>query len=468
MLNVKNIFPGTMHFALSRAMTGSAAVVLSTSLLLAPACVWAGYEYHNAPQGFSDQLNSVAVIQTHGRDDEVVRLRGRLTGFLHKNNYEFTDEQGSSIEVELDDDVDWSYVHKDQLIEIIGEVERNMFKLKIEAKSYRIIETTAATAATQSAASGESGIIITPVPVPSMTGQGIQPVTEVAAAVVPAAVVPAVTASAVAGTAAATVHAVQDGTYKNIQAGQAKTNQATGGQTQPPAALSADAPAKDPQQKSADEQGENSDKAENSDRSGPAVAPQGADQISNAAAEAVKSIKDSHKDIEKSAREINDGAAAIRDSASVYLVSASEDLTASASDTFDSVKSAVKSVGSEVAQSASEAGKEAAEISRQIGKEAVEAGRQIGKEAAEAGREAGREASEAGRALGKEAAEAGRAISAGAERMAGDAAAAIRAASSAIATKVKDTVSAPSVTSVSNDAGVNIPAASSQEGSSRL
>ena len=457
MLNVKNIFPGTMHFALSRAMTGSAAVVLSTSLLLAPACVWAGYKYHNAPQGFSDQLNSVAVIQTHGRDDEVVRLRGRLTGFLHKNNYEFTDEQGSSIEVELDDDVDWSYVHKDQLIEIIGEVERNMFKLKIEAKSYRIIETTAATAATQSAASGESGIIITPVPVPSMTGQGIQPVTEVAAAVVPAAVVPAVTASAVAGTAAATVHAVQDGTYKNIQTGQAKTNQVTGDQTQPPAALSADAPAKDPQQKSADEQGENSDKAENSDRSGPAVAPQGADQISNAAAEAVKSIKDSHKDIEKSAREINDGAAAIRDSASVYLVSASEDLTASASDTFDSVKSAVKSVGSEVAQSASEAGKEAAEISRQIGKEAVEAGR-----------EAGREASEAGRAPGKEAAEAGRAISAGAERMAGDAAAAIRAASSAIATKVKDTVSAPSVTSVSNDAGVNIPAASSQEGSSRL
>lgn len=468
MLNVKNIFPGTMHFALSRAMTGSAAVVLSTSLLLAPACVWAGYKYHNAPQGFSDQLNSVAVIQTHGRDDEVVRLRGRLTGFLHKNNYEFTDEQGSSIEVELDDDVDWSYVHKDQLIEIIGEVERNMFKLKIEAKSYRIIETTAATAATQSAASGESGIIITPVPVPSMTGQGIQPVTEVAAAVVPAAVVPAVTASAVAGTAAATVHAVQDGTYKNIQTGQAKTNQATGDQTQPPAALSADAPAKDPQQKSADEQGENSDKADNSDGGGPAVAPQGADQISNAAAEAVKSIKDSHKDIEKSAREINDGAAAIRDSASVYLVSASEDLTASASDTFDSVKSAVKSVGSEVAQSASEAGKEAAEISRQIGKEAVEAGRQIGKEAAEAGREAGREASEAGRALGKEAAEAGRAISAGAERMAGDAAAAIRAASSAIATKVKDTVSAPSVTSVSNDAGVNIPAASSQEGSSRL
>lgn len=468
MLNVKNIFPGTMHFALSRAITGSAAVVLSTSLLLAPACVWAGYKYHNSPQGFSDQLNSVAVIQTHGRDDEVVRLRGRLTGFLHKNNYEFTDEQGSSIEVELDDDVDWSYVHKDQLIEIIGEVERNMFKLKIEAKSYRIIETTAATAATQSAASGESGIIITPVPVPSMTGQGIQPVTEVAAAVVPAAVVPAVTASAVAGTAAATVHAVQDGTYKNIQTGQAKTNQVTGDQTQPPAALSADAPAKDPQQKSADEQGENSDKAENSDRSGPDVARQGADQISNAAAEAVKSIKDSHKDIEKSAREINDGAAAIRDSASVYLVSASEDLTASASDTFDSVKSAVKSVGSEVAQSASEAGKEAAEISRQIGKEAVEAGRQIGKEAAEAGREAGREASEAGRALGKEAAEAGRAISAGAERMAGDAAAAIRAASSAIATKVKDTVSAPSVTSVSNDAGVNIPAASSQEGSSRL
>lgn len=132
-------------------MLGSAALFLGMSLLCAPA--HAGH--HFGPQGFANHLNSIAVIQSHGRDDETVILRGRLTNFLHKSSYEFTDENGASIEVELDDDVDWSYVHKDQLIEIIGEVERNMFKLKIEAKDYRILETSAAALASQRGSYGE-------------------------------------------------------------------------------------------------------------------------------------------------------------------------------------------------------------------------------------------------------------------------------------------------------------------------
>lgn len=95
------------------------------------------------PRGFESQYHTIASIQSHGRDDEIVVLRGRLTNYLYKDSYEFTDENGATIEVELDDDVDWSYVHKDQLIEIMGEVERNMFKIKIEAKNYRILETSA-------------------------------------------------------------------------------------------------------------------------------------------------------------------------------------------------------------------------------------------------------------------------------------------------------------------------------------
>lgn len=100
-------------------------------------------KYHEAlrmPAGFDLYLTSVHQVQTGASDEAEVLIKGRLTGYLYDNNYEFTDLIGQSIEVELDDDVDWSYVHKDQLIEIYGEVDRNMFKVKIDAKHYRILE----------------------------------------------------------------------------------------------------------------------------------------------------------------------------------------------------------------------------------------------------------------------------------------------------------------------------------------
>lgn len=100
-------------------------------------------KYHEAlrlPTGFDLYLTSVHQVQTGASDEAEVLIKGRLTGYLYDNNYEFTDLNGQSIEVELDDDVDWSYVHKDQLIEIHGEVDRNMFKVKIDAKHYRILE----------------------------------------------------------------------------------------------------------------------------------------------------------------------------------------------------------------------------------------------------------------------------------------------------------------------------------------
>lgn len=100
-------------------------------------------KYHEAlrmPAGFDLYLTTVHQVQTGASDEAEVLIKGRLTGYLYDNNYEFTDLIGQSIEVELDDDVDWSYVHKDQLIEIYGEVDRNMFKVKIDAKHYRILE----------------------------------------------------------------------------------------------------------------------------------------------------------------------------------------------------------------------------------------------------------------------------------------------------------------------------------------
>lgn len=141
MLHVASIIKHPGPLAKSKMLLGSAAFLLGIAMLTPEAM--AGHKMMFGPQGFESQYHTVASIQTHGRDDEIVVLRGRLTNYLYKDSYEFTDESGATIEVELDDDVDWSYVHKDQLIEIMGEVERNMFKIKIEAKNYRILETSA-------------------------------------------------------------------------------------------------------------------------------------------------------------------------------------------------------------------------------------------------------------------------------------------------------------------------------------
>lgn len=96
-------------------------------------------DWHKQPRGFNTYLSSVVEIQKQGRDDDLVVLQGRLTNYLGKNNYEFTDLKGDSIEVELDDDLDWSRVHRDQLITIRGKVEKNMFTMQVEAKYYSIL-----------------------------------------------------------------------------------------------------------------------------------------------------------------------------------------------------------------------------------------------------------------------------------------------------------------------------------------
>ena len=48
--------------------------------------------------------------------------------------YEFTDEAGDTIEVELDDDRNWSNISKDQLIDIYGEVDKDLMSINIDVK----------------------------------------------------------------------------------------------------------------------------------------------------------------------------------------------------------------------------------------------------------------------------------------------------------------------------------------------
>ncbi len=91
-----------------------------------------------APRGFSaEHLLSVDEVHRRCSDDEKIYMRGRLTRYFGDEDYEFTDLFGNTIEVELDDDKDWSHIRKDQLIDIFGKVDRDLFKIKIEVKRAR-------------------------------------------------------------------------------------------------------------------------------------------------------------------------------------------------------------------------------------------------------------------------------------------------------------------------------------------
>lgn len=86
------------------------------------------------PGGFDNQAPStVAGVLNSAYDDQIVVLQGRLTKYLGHDRYEFTDNTGT-IEVELDDDRNWSHIAKDQLIEIHGKFDDDFMDKKIDVK----------------------------------------------------------------------------------------------------------------------------------------------------------------------------------------------------------------------------------------------------------------------------------------------------------------------------------------------
>ncbi len=109
------------------------------ALALALFCLEAVSEehHHRLPQGFwgdYNRMNNVDEIYLTCRDDDIIILRGRLTRYFGDEDYEFTDENGGTIEVELDDKYDWSHVSKDELIDIVGKVDRDDFRVKLEVR----------------------------------------------------------------------------------------------------------------------------------------------------------------------------------------------------------------------------------------------------------------------------------------------------------------------------------------------
>lgn len=90
-----------------------------------------------APRGFDAErvssVSTVAGVYNNAYDGSIVTLRGRLIDFLGHERYKFADTTGS-IEVELDDDHNWSYLSKDELICIVGVVDSGFFSTKLDVK----------------------------------------------------------------------------------------------------------------------------------------------------------------------------------------------------------------------------------------------------------------------------------------------------------------------------------------------
>lgn len=93
-----------------------------------------------APAGFNNQApNTVQGVKSNAYDDQMVTLVGRLTRYLGEEHYEFADNTGT-IEVELDDDMNWSHIAKDQLIRIYGEVDKDLLSTTINVQYAQPVE----------------------------------------------------------------------------------------------------------------------------------------------------------------------------------------------------------------------------------------------------------------------------------------------------------------------------------------
>ena len=85
-------------------------------------------EFKGQPAGFEKKLNIIAIRDLKNeKDEEIVRVKGKVTKYFGEDKYEFTDENGDTIEIELNRDKDWSFVHKDDTIVVIAQYDKQFF-----------------------------------------------------------------------------------------------------------------------------------------------------------------------------------------------------------------------------------------------------------------------------------------------------------------------------------------------------
>ena len=93
------------------------------------------------PQGFGNAaLMTVKQVKDQAKDDDIVTMRGRFTSHIRGDNYVFKDDAGDSIEAELDDDMNWSHVVKDQPVEITAKVDKDLLGIELEVLTAKSIK----------------------------------------------------------------------------------------------------------------------------------------------------------------------------------------------------------------------------------------------------------------------------------------------------------------------------------------
>ena len=93
------------------------------------------------PSGSAAQTQSSSVKEALTlRDDSFVVIDGKIKSQLRREHYRFVDQNGDSIEVEIDDDV-WRGVSVDEntLVRISGEIDKDFTKTTIDVKNIKIL-----------------------------------------------------------------------------------------------------------------------------------------------------------------------------------------------------------------------------------------------------------------------------------------------------------------------------------------
>ena len=93
------------------------------------------------PSGSAAQTQPLSVKEALKlRDDSSVVIDGRIKSQLRREHYRFVDQNGDSIEVEIDDDV-WRGVSVDEntLVRISGEIDKDFTKTTIDVKNIKIL-----------------------------------------------------------------------------------------------------------------------------------------------------------------------------------------------------------------------------------------------------------------------------------------------------------------------------------------
>ncbi|MDR1976090.1 MAG: NirD/YgiW/YdeI family stress tolerance protein [Campylobacteraceae bacterium] len=93
----------------------------------------------NAQVGYTGPGPEIITVEAAKklRDDSPVALRGKIEKSLGDENYLFSDDSGSII-VEIDDRL-WAgiSVNQNDVVEIVGEVDKGFTKIEVEASSIK-------------------------------------------------------------------------------------------------------------------------------------------------------------------------------------------------------------------------------------------------------------------------------------------------------------------------------------------